>query len=406
MHTLLKSRAEDPLAARRLGLDSDPVSTPPRGLSTRLRQQLLYMHVSSFDWQDGGLLTPIKFLDRDSIEYSLCRAAGKDRNEERMARISLHKGMELVDRHDGGIYQFATHNDWRHSHYSKTLAAQAGCLRLYALAHALFGEADFRTTAEGIHAYLRDRVFTAAGVFRSMSGQTVVRPATRERRAEQASTVIRTRENGWVIEALACFHEFCGAASALDMALSAASWICTKRNADAGGFSKDEGDQSSACLADHLAMARAFLQLYRASADRQYLCRAEDTANFICERYSNTSGGFNSTAGETGANPVPQVDENICLSRFLNLLHHYSGNDRYLAQARHGLAYLARPEVATARIEEAGILLLDEELASTPLTITIAGHSEDSRTRRLREAALRHFGWYKVIHCHPPQGSA
>ncbi len=126
MHTLLKSQSEDPMSNVVLADNVGTPSVTKTGISSRLRQKLLYMHVSSFDWEQGGLRTAIKFLDRDSIEYSLTQAALHDKNEERMARLSLMNGMGLLDPARGGIYQFATQNCWHQSHYSKTMAAQAG----------------------------------------------------------------------------------------------------------------------------------------------------------------------------------------------------------------------------------------------------------------------------------------
>ena len=110
MHTLLKSHSEDPISNFELADTSGTTSLAKVGISPRLRQKLLYMHISSFDWKEGGLKTALKFLDRDSIEYSLCQAAQHDKNEKRMARLSLSKGMNLQDPEDGGIFQFATQN--------------------------------------------------------------------------------------------------------------------------------------------------------------------------------------------------------------------------------------------------------------------------------------------------------
>ena len=96
----------------------------------------------------------------------------------------------------------------------------------------------------------------------------------------------------------------------------------------------------------------------------------------------------------------PQIDENICASRFFNLLHYYTDKTEYLEMARHGLSYLAIPQVATSRMEEAGILLLDEELSTTPLKIVIVGDKNDRKADKLFQTALRTFGWYKVVHWH------
>jgi len=210
---------------------------------------------------------------------------------------------------------------------------------------------------------------------------------------------ILTKENGWSIEALACFYEFTGEISALRMAKNAADWILAERLTCDGGFTANEGQSQSTRLADNLAMARAFLQLYRTTNQVHYLKLADETAEFICSNFINDKAGFNPDIASPGQNSnSPQIDENICLSRFLNLLYYYTDNISHLNNAKHGLRYLAIPQIATARMEEAGILLLDEELFSTPLKITIVDNQHDRKATKIRENALRSFGWYKVIH--------
>ncbi len=399
MHTLLKSQSEDPDSNTLLATRNHSPFLTNTGISPRLRQKLLYMHVSSFDWKQGGLKTPIKFLDRDSIEYSLCQAAEYDKNEERMAQLSLRKGMGLLDPETGGIYQFATQTCWQKCHYSKTIAAQAGSLRLYSLAYALLHEHCFLSTARNIHNYLRDNLLTADAVFRSIPADTIVHIDNYKDGKTRNYPEIKTRENGWLIEALATFYEFSGELPALTMAQKAAEWILSNRVLQAGGFISGAHTTGNLNLSDNLAMARAFLQLYRTTTEIRYLHLADETARFICSHFVNTTGGFNTRINNVDDNSnTPQIDENICFSRFLNLLHYYTDQIDYLDKARHGLRYLAIPQVATSRMEEAGILLLDEELSSTPLKVTVMGDKNDRKTSKLYQSALRIFGWYKVVH--------
>jgi len=395
MHTLLKAHSEDPSSNLIYSDKFDHTSLSKTGLSPRLRQKLLCMHVSSFDWEQGGLLSPIKFLDRDSIEYSLSQAATHDKNEERMARLSLSNGMGLIDANDGGIYQFATQNSWHLNHFSKSMAAQAGSLRLYALAYSLFKEHKFLQTARHVCDYLHSTLLTPEGVFRSNLSDTIV---YLEKSKKDIKTSIKTHENAWAIEALATFNEFCGDSSALQMAKRASEWMINHRSIEGGGFSSNNNEKSALSLADNLAMARAFLQMYRATTESRYLHLADKTASFMCSNFSNSEGGFNTQiTDKSNCSSKPQIDENICVSRFLNLLHYYTDKNEYLDMARHGLSYLALPQVATSRMEEAGILLLDEELAKTPLKINIIGDKNDAKVANLFRSAQRSYGWYKVI---------
>ena len=356
------------------------------------------MHISSFDWKQGGLKTPIKFLDRDSIEYSICQAAMHDRNEERMARLSLDSAMALLDQEQGGIYQFATENGWKASRYSKTIAAQAGSLRLYALAYAQFHDHRYLQSARHICDFLGNKLLTSSGAFRSAVNDNVVSLSNYHYKNCDSTPILKTRENAWACEALASCYEFTGEQAALKMARDCMRWLLEQRYCAAGGFGDHEA--TAPALADNLAVARAALQMYRITMKPDYLQHASTVSRFIRTNFYNPDGGFNASARlDTKESNCRQIDENICLARFLNLLHYYLDEESFLHMARHGLAYLSTPEVATSRIEEAGILLLDEELNTTPLKIQIIANDAPGRAAKLAESALRYSGWYKVIHC-------
>lgn len=105
MHALLKSSCEAPVSIERKIRLTEQVNPV---LSNECRRRLRYMHMRSFDREQGGLLSPIKFIDRDSVEYSLVVAADHDQNEERMARLTLDNAIALVDPVWGGVYQYST----------------------------------------------------------------------------------------------------------------------------------------------------------------------------------------------------------------------------------------------------------------------------------------------------------
>ena len=388
MHTLLKSHSIAP-AKDYLSFNSE---CGKDRISANLRRKLLFRHYCNFDWNEGGAAGPIKFLDRDSIEYALCQAAHHDRNEERMARLCLDRGMALIDKNDGGIYQFASGPDWSRCRYSKSVAAQAGSLRLYSLAYALLGEHAYLVTARRIFSYIRRELLTDAGVFRP-----VLIPAMVDAMPHRESLFYKIRDNGWLLEALGAYYEFCGDRAALDTSTTVMDTLLSGEHRVIDTLLNDAEGRFE--LMDKLSMARACLQTYRTSAQHSLLEKCELRAKDIASEHTHPAGGFSARAfhGNTGK-ADRQLDENICAARFFNLLHHNAGDVKYLELARHGLRYLARPEVALARPEESGILLLEEELTTTPVKVTILGESADTKANKLHQQALRTFGWYKVIH--------
>jgi uncharacterized protein YyaL (SSP411 family) len=148
---------------------------------------------------------------------------------------------------------------------------------------------------------------------------------------------VYSRENGWAINALATL----GAVSD-DKEAIAANWICANRALSDGGFRHDEEDVAGPYLGDTLSMGRAFLTLYAFTADRAWLNRAEQAAKFIATNFKGTSG-YVSSAGAGALKAKSQLDENVGLVRFANLLFHYTGKSVYRETAEHGMRFLATP---------------------------------------------------------------
>ncbi len=406
MHALLKSTCEAPVSIEhkiRLTEQVNPV------LSNECRRRLRYMHMRSFDRKQGGLLSPIKFIDRDSVEYSLVVAADHDQNEERMAKLTLDNALALVDPVWGGVYQYSTQGKWDVPHYRKTMAAQAGHLRLYSLAYAHLKSDHYLSVTNSIQSYIKKFMTSETSAFYSGQADTIAgispmlffslnKPQRQMIGIPEIDKRILTRKNGWIIEALATHYEFCGSQQSLNMAINAAAWINEHCRLDSGGYLTNTMIDKPVHLSDTLAMARAMLQLYRATFDKQYLDYTCQSTDFINQNFRNELCGYNSRIhSNKETTPKRQMDENIALTRFANLLSYYSEKQRFTKIAKHGMRYLSIPEVATARMEEAGILLIDREMLATPLTITISGSQDNPLVNEFINIAHRQEGWYKLI---------
>ena len=406
MHALLKSTCETPVSKERSLRLTEQVNPV---LNNEVRRRLRYMHMQSFDQEQGGLLSPVKFIDRDSTEYSLAVANDQDKNEERMARITLDNASALLDPVWGGVYQYSTQGKWDVPHYRKTMAAQAGHLRLYSLAYAQMKLNRYKEVCDSIQAYIKDFMTSDFGAFYTGQSDCIagINPMlffslsnTNRKKIgiPEIDKRIHTRENGWIIEALATHYEYCGNQKSLIMAINAARWInhhCRHQN---NGYLTNTMVQKPLYLSDTLSMARAMLQLYRVTLDRQYLRLACDSARFINRNFKNKICGYNGKVHSKNETTSPrQIDENISLTRFANLLSHYSDEQIFSKMAKHGLRYLCIPEIATARMEEAGILLIDREMSSTPLTIIIHGKKYDPVLKEFIKIAHRNPSWYKLI---------
>jgi len=224
------------------------------------------------------------------------------------------------------------------------------------------------------------------------------------------------RENGWAIQGLVQLYEASGENYYFEAARNAAfwaihnrslarnpfivaRWLASHRNSPMGGFSHDAEDPAGPYLGDSLAMGKAFLELYGATAERRWLHFAEASARFIWENFRDPAGqpGF-VTARTRGILTAPPIlDENIAAVRFLNLLSRYTGNEEYKRQAEAGMRYLATPQIALQRLTDPGILLADEELRSDPTHISIVGPKNDAQAAALFRAALRFPSNYRRV---------
>jgi len=378
-------------------------------LDAATREELVKRHRDTHDVKLGGLTTAQKYLDRDSVEYELTLAAAGDRDAAAMAARTLDAARALFDPVWGGVYQYSTFSDWKHPHFEKLATVQAQYLRIYALAWATLNrETDKQAVAE-IRRYLDSFLKGTDGAFQ-VSQDADVKPGEhsdryfalgdaqrREQGVPRVDAHLYTLQNGQTIEALATWSEYGGDADALAEALRAAHWVLANRPLSGGGFSHYAHDGAGPYLGDTLAMGRAFLALYRATADRVWLERASAAANFIAANFATGESGFVSARSSGPIGALPQLDENISLARFANLLARYSGRPAHRALAESAMRYLADPRIALSEITEPGILLADDEVHADPLHLTAMGAKADPAAKILF-STLQHLPpWYKRV---------
>ena len=115
-------------------------------------------------------------------------------------------------------------------------------------------------------------------------------------------------------------------------ATRSARWVLANRALPGGGFRHSSKDAGGPYLGDSIAMARAFLALYGATGDREWLAHAEAAMKFIGKNFRDAHGaGFltSKTPTDKSYTPHPQRDENVMVARTANLLLYYSGDTAY-----------------------------------------------------------------------------
>jgi uncharacterized protein len=378
-----------------------------------LRAQLQKDYLAGYDARQGSWGTEQKYLDVDSVELAMDRAAHGDARAASMAKQTLDAQLQLLDPVWGGVYQYSTDGVWTKPHFEKIMSVQAENLRIYAEAYAQWHDPQYLRAAQAIQRFLVTFLTSADGAFYTSQDADVIEgqhsadyfalndPERRKRGIPRVDTHIYARENGWAIAALASLYEVTGDSKTLDQAVRAADWVTQHRAlpGGGGGFRHGAKDAGGPFLGDSIAMTRAYLALYRVTADRKWLKNAIASMRYIDRTFRSPSGaGFVSSVAPTDRayQPHPQRDENVAVARAANLLFHVTGEAKYRTTSDAAMRYLAAAPVAT-RLPVASVLLADYEVGRPPLHLTVVGPKDDPAARALFEAALQYPSFYKRL---------
>jgi uncharacterized protein YyaL (SSP411 family) len=372
---------EDPSAIPASGVYPDPAPEGP--LAPERRRAVEETVTAMQDARHGGFGDVHRFLQADALELALARGRSAPRWAE-MARRTLTGARALIDPAWGGMYQYSDALDWSSPHYEKIMLVQNAALRLYALSYAATGDPADLAAARAVRAYLRDFLRQSSGAFAASADADAggvegkayfaLDDAGRRRLGlPRIDANLYARKNGWAVNGLAALYDVTGDPAILAEAVAAVEWATTDRRTPEGGFGHGSARAEDAYLADSLAMAEAFLGLWRSTGDRRWLVETRRTADFILQRFADDAGGFMVQPPPQDArgvfrNPVKQLDENVAAVRLFNLLSHYFAERLYRAAAERGLAFLGG--FAETGMFVPGVLLADAELAQEPPHVT------------------------------------
>jgi uncharacterized protein YyaL (SSP411 family) len=409
MASMLQAIIDDPSPGPSVVAEAPLVANGETALGSSRQNALRQILIDSYDNASRGWGTTQKFLDWDTIEFCLNQTERGDQTFDRMARETLAAQLNLLDPGWGGVYQYSTDGDWQHPHFEKIMQMQAEDLRIYALAYAVWHDDTYLQAANRIREYLKNFLTSPEGAFYASQDADLVdgkhggeyfQLGDSDRRKlgiPRIDTHVYARESGWAINALTVLYTVSGERECLVDAVRAADWICAHRGLAKGGFRHDADDPAGPYLGDTLSMGRAFLALYAATGNRDWLQKAERAIEFISDNFRSDLGYL--TSGHLGAlKSQPQLDENVGLARIANLLWHYSGNEEFKKVAERAMRFVAVPGATDHRgYLVAGVLLADQEMTSSPLHVTVVGRKDDPKAQELFAAAIRQPRTYKRI---------
>ncbi len=376
-------------------------------LGENLRQELKRRYVENYDTNNGGWTLGNKFLPADNVEYSMLLSYKGDQTAKQRAKEVLDLQRNLLDPVWGGVYQYSTDDDWQHPHYEKIMSMQTDNMRIYSLAYLLFKDQNYLDMAQKIYNYLNNFLLSPEGAFYTSQDADLI-PGQhsdhyfalddKQRRKLGLPHIdkhIYSRENGWVIEALAYLYTASGNKQYLEKAINCANWIIAERSKD-GGFCH-EPLNGQIYLGDNVAMAKAFLYIYATTGERTWLKKAEEVADYTSKSFSSPPG-FLTTKQASAVGNATNIDENVAAARFFNLLYHYSGRAQDKTCASIAMQYLANRDVAAKRYRlVCGILLADQELNNDPIHLVVAGAKNNEIARQLFITAQKYPLAYKQI---------
>ena len=412
MASMLQAIIDDPSPGPSVQPEKEISFPTTDALPATLQAQLEKDYLAGFDPKQGSWGIDQKYLDVDSVELAMDRASRGDERAAAMARQTLDAQLQLLDPVWGGFYQYSTDGVWTNPHFEKIMSVQAENLRIYSEAYAQWNDPKYLHAAQAVQQFLATFLTSPDGAFYTSQDADVVEGrhsaeyfalGDKERRKQgvpRIDTHVYTRENGWVITALAQLYEATGDTKTLDSAIRAANWITQNRALPGGGFRHGAKDVAGPFLGDSVAMARAYVALYRVTADRKWLARSSATTAFTEKTFRPGSGaaGFVSAVAPTDKayKPHPQRDENVSVARVANQLFYYTGDAKYEAISKAAMRYLAAEPVAT-RLPVASFLLTELELTHPPLHLTVVGPKSDPAAQSLFAAALKFPSFYKRV---------
>ena len=415
MAGLLQAIIDDPSPGPSVHPQTPVKAGDANQLTDAQRKALQGTYQQGYDAKYGGWGDLDKYIDADTMDYALLQSKAGGKVYTDMARQTLDAARALIDPVWGGVDQYSATVDWKTPHYEKIMSIQAGYLRLYSQAYAQWRSPASLAAARAIYGYLNQFLRSPDGAFYvsqdadlngSIDGGKYYSMNDAQRRGlgiPRVDTHVYARENGWAIRGLTGYYDATGDAGALAEAETAARYIVTHCSLDGGGFHHGEHARGGPYLGDSLAMAEAFLDLYRSSGDRAWLHQGLMALDYIQKHFQDRRlGGYMTAPIQNSANGVLRSearlpDENVTLVRVARLAYAYTGTKRYQSMADHAMRYLTAPGLIGDGAFQPGLLIADAEMAGAPVHITIVGHKDDIAAQVLHTTALAYPVDFKQV---------
>ncbi|MEQ1577800.1 MAG: DUF255 domain-containing protein, partial [Hyphomicrobium sp.] len=119
----------------------------------------------AYDSTNGGWGDLHKFIDPDGMDWLIMAAEDGDTQAAQRARQTLGAALNLIDREQGGIYQYSDAEDWKSPHFEKIMWYQSNGLRQFSAAYAMWKDPAYLAAASSIARYLNTVLLSPDGAF-------------------------------------------------------------------------------------------------------------------------------------------------------------------------------------------------------------------------------------------------
>jgi uncharacterized protein len=317
-------------------------------------------------------------------------------------------GGDIYDRVEDGFFRYATHRDWSEPHYEKMLEDNARLLRVYADAFAVYADAAFAQTAEGIARYVVHTLWQP-GVQAFSGSQDADETYYRKDAAGRhelvtpfVDTTVYADWNALAASGLLRTALLLAQPELAGPALAALETLWERGHGRHGmahylvaaGPGRDAVTPGpvAGLLGDQALVTVAMLDAYEYTGERTYLARAELLAGWVGKHLRAEDGGFldrlpTDDAQGLLARAVPDPSHAAVMADGLLRLASYTGDPLY--RERAALALTALGDL----YQELGLMAAPFAAAALRydgphLHIVVVGPPDAEQTRALLEAAL------------------
>ena len=368
---------------------------------------------SRFDSVNGGFGDSPKFPHSETLRLALLQYSLQKHkaalNIVTKTLSSMGSG-GIYDSEEGGFFRYSTTRDWSIPHYEKMCEDNAKLLFNYLEAYQVTGDKKFRNIANGILSYINNELSDQknGGFYGSQDADEVYyKLSLKERKKRPAPRIDQTLFVNWnamMISAYLFASVVLEEKAYREFAIKTFDILMEKAFSPKKGMNHyiltEGGSHLSGFLTDQSYMIRCLIDCYQVTADRKFLKKAENLAEFMLNMLWDEPGGFYDKPKDMAAFGAlkllnkPLEENSVSVDAFLRL-YHLTGKEVYLETAKKTLEFFSS---SYQRYGITGAVYgLAIEMYLHPMQIHVVGSLGDIRTSRFLSESLKAYNPLKVV---------